>query len=49
MIQAFFRTSDSEIIPAIVPDGELLDLAQTLGIAERDLFRIELPSGATAR
>lgn len=47
MIQAFFRTSNSDFLPAIVPDGELLDLAQTLGIEERDLFRIELPSGAT--
>ena len=47
MIQAFFRTSDAGFVPAIVPDGDLLDLAQTLGIAERDLFRIELPSGAT--
>lgn len=47
MIEAFFRTSTADFIPAIVPDGDLLDLAQTLGIAERDLFRIELPSGAT--
>lgn len=47
MIQAFFRTSEAGFIPAILPDGDLLDLAQTLGIPERDLFRIELPSGAT--
>jgi len=47
MIQAWFRTSESAVIPAFVPDGDLLDLAQTLGIEERELFRIELPSGAT--
>lgn len=47
MIEAFFRTSESVVIPAFVPDGDLLDLAQTLGIEERELFRIELPSGAT--
>lgn len=47
MIQAWFQTTDAIVVPAIVPDGDVLDLAQTLGIPERDLFRIELPSGAT--
>lgn len=47
MIEAWFRTSDAVIVPAIVPDGDLLDLAKTLGIEERDLFRVEMPSGAT--
>ena len=47
MIQAWFRTSESDIIPALVPDGDVLDLAQTIGLSEADLFKIELPSGAT--
>lgn len=47
MIQAWFRTSESDIVPAIVPDGDVLDLAQTIGLSEADLFKIEIPSGAT--
>lgn len=47
MIQAVFRTSDSLIIPAIVPDGDVLDLAQTIGLREADLFKIDFPAGAT--
>jgi hypothetical protein len=47
MIHAWFETSGEEIIPALVPDGDILDLAQTVGMSERDLFKIELPSGAT--
>lgn len=47
MIEAFFRTSDALFIPAMVPDGEIIDLAQTLGLRESDLFKIDFPSGAT--
>ena len=47
MIQAFFRTSEGVFIPALVPDGDVLDLARTMGLSESDLFRIDIPSGAT--
>lgn len=47
MIQAYFQTSDGTIIPARVPDGDVLDLAAQMGLTERDLFSIEIPSGAT--
>ena len=47
MIQAFFRTSEGGVIPALVPDGDVLDLARTMGLSESDLFRIDIPSGAT--
>jgi len=47
MIGAWFEMTGGRVIPALVPDGDILDLAQTIGLSERDLFKIELPSGAT--
>jgi hypothetical protein len=47
MITAYFQTSGSVKIPALVPDGDLLDLAATMGLSESDLFSVEVPSGAT--
>ena len=47
MIQAYFETSDGTRIPARVPEGDVLELAATMGLSERDLFRIEIPSGAS--
>lgn len=47
MITAYFLTNTSEIIPVRIPDGDLLDLAETMGLSESDLFSVEIPSGAT--
>lgn len=47
MIQAWFQTSQAGIIPVLVPDGEVLDIALSLGLSEADLFSINIPSGAT--
>jgi hypothetical protein len=47
MIQAWFETSQAGIIPVLVPDGEVLDIALSLGLSEADLFSINIPSGAT--
>lgn len=47
MIQAYFTTSSSTVIAARVPDGDLLDLAASVGMEPGDLFGIDIPSGAT--
>lgn len=47
MIQAYFTTSASTVVPARIPDAEVMELAATMGLSERDLFSIEIPSGAT--
>jgi hypothetical protein len=47
MIQAWFTTSDATTIPARVPGAEVVELAKAVGLSEADLFRIDLPAGAT--
>ena len=47
MIQAYFQTSSSTIIPARVPESDVVELAAMMGLSERELFSIEIPSGAS--
>lgn len=47
MIQAYFELSDATRIPARVPEGDVLEIAASMGLSERDLFSIEIPSGAS--
>jgi hypothetical protein len=47
MIEAYFQTSLGQNIPALVPNGEVVEIAASLGIHEKELFSIDIPSGAT--
>lgn len=47
MISAWFTTSDGTVIPALVPEREILEIAGMVGLSETDLFSIEIPSGAS--
>lgn len=47
MISAWFTTSGGTVIPALVPDPEILEIADMVGLSETDLFSIEIPSGAS--
>lgn len=47
MISAWFTTSDGTVIPALVPEREILEIANMVGLSEADLFSIEIPSGAS--
>ena len=47
MIQAYFQTSGATNIPALVPNDEVLELAAMAGLTAQDLFRIDIPGGAS--
>jgi hypothetical protein len=49
MISAWFTTSSETdpVIPALIQNDEIRDIAHSLGLSDSDLFRIDLPSGAT--
>jgi hypothetical protein len=47
MISAWFTTSEGTVIPALVPEREILEIAGMVGLSESDLFSIEIPSGTS--
>ena len=47
MISAWFTTSGGTVIPVLVPEREILEIAGMVGLSETDLFAIEIPSGAS--
>jgi hypothetical protein len=47
MIEAYFTTSGGTIIPAIMPDEEIIELATMAGFSLEDLFSIDIPGGAS--
>lgn len=47
MIEAYFQTSEDEIIPAYLPTKEIIEIAELAGMAASDLFSIEIPAGAS--
>jgi hypothetical protein len=49
MISAWFTTSSETdpVIPALIHNEEIRDIAHSLGLSDSDLFRIDIPSGAT--
>jgi hypothetical protein len=49
MIEAWFEKPDTTIIPALVPNDEIRELARMSDIPLSDLFCIDIPGGATNR
>ena len=49
MIEAWFEKPDQTIIPAMVPNEEIRELARMSDIPMSDLFCIDIPGGATNR
>lgn len=47
MIEAYFTTSGGTIIPAMMPDDEIMELAVMAGFSLEDLFTIDIPGGAS--
>jgi hypothetical protein len=48
MIAAWFQgTQNNAIYPFVIPNDEICDIASCLGMSESDLFRIEIPGGAS--
>lgn len=47
MIDCGLQTSGGAFVPLYVPNGDVRDIARAVGYPEEDLFRIEVPAGAS--
>lgn len=47
MIEAWFATSSGNDIPCLVPNDEIMEIASMIGLTASDLFRIDIPAGAS--
>ena len=47
MIEAYFLLSTGAVVPALVPEGEILEIAAIAGLSNDELFSIEIPAGAS--
>jgi hypothetical protein len=44
-VEAYILTTQSAIIPALLPDEAMREVARQLGIPEQDLFSVDIPCG----
>jgi hypothetical protein len=47
MIEAYFTTSSATIIPVLIPDDHIMEVAEMLEMNVRDLFCIDIQGGAS--